>query len=577
MFRTKSLLLLAALLLAAPVRAADFAMPADGPIAFRRDRVPLDPDEMSSISRILSDQADELRSKTPADRRGAAQTLALALALDPGNAGARRMLGRFADGTHRPTHNKRAADDRQTIWRDVEWLETPEAGADGIALAACLKDVLALANPSDPRSEAHLESGKPGAWKTWIPPLEAYQPLPEPDAAPEPEDVPDQPAVLLAKASLRVPMLTVSGKDAEERWDFAPRDLEMTASEAESGESKKRRDFEIRFAGDGERSVFRKKLPGMIAALKARHGELPTGVIVDFGGEALLVLRESKLLSFPTAAAAVLASAALSGSAPDAVIIGDLDAAGTLVLPADFWGQLRALGKGSGGRLILPAAAADSLASVLALERPEFFFQNHVLLAADFGQLLDLAAKKPGEALTADLAKFGEIREKRGSESVGPYVANAFVRRRLDEIARETPYDFSARMLAIQGAGHRPNYVTRPVLITELRAAIGPVKWLPKVETGQLGQDEIARLGPTYEDARSQVDALARYTDTPERPIVQRTIEMLATIRVLDRAARARGDYASVTATIAAQSDFKRAYKTLEAQFAAALGEPPPP
>ena len=79
-----------------------------------------------------------------------------------------------------------------------------------------------------------------------------------------------------------------------------------------------------------------------------------------------------------------------------------------------FWYQLQALGKGKGQRLVLPAEAAAYLPSILAMEKPEFFFDYEVLLASDFKQLLDLTAKKPKEPLASATAKFREIRERAG-------------------------------------------------------------------------------------------------------------------------------------------------------------------
>ena len=70
----------------------NFALPAEGPVAFRRDRVPLDVDTMGKLSMQLVVLAKGVAGATPMERRGAAQMLAMAIALDPGNARARRVL-----------------------------------------------------------------------------------------------------------------------------------------------------------------------------------------------------------------------------------------------------------------------------------------------------------------------------------------------------------------------------------------------------------------------------------------------------------------------------------------------------
>ena len=194
----------------------------------------------------------------------------------------------------------------------------------------------------------------------------------------------------------------------------------------------------------------------------------------------------------------MLASAAISGREPDATILGVVDETGAYKLPAGFWNQLQALGDGSGGRLILPAAAADYLPSMLALERPELFFQYEILLAKDFPELVRFSEKAPDDALVKTMAKFREIRDKANLQAIGQYVANSFVRKRLVEVTQEAPFHYSAKMLAIQGAGNRPTVIPRMVLAAELQRAIAPMEWMMKSRNLNMNPEDLGRLGFTY-------------------------------------------------------------------------------
>jgi hypothetical protein len=546
--------------------AAPFAPPADGPVPFRRDRLPLDPDAMARISRELEKLAGAAPGETPEDRRGAAQMLALSLALDPGNSAGRSLLRALSRGSHQPAETPEDGDFRKDIREAAAWLRTPEAGADGRALAACLDDVLAIGAPAEP------DSVQKGAWSGWIPPLAAYRPAVKPAPADPPTPEKPAPAVRLAKAAIAVPLWTGVGNAGSKRWQYVPQPLEMTAKKWDDATYR----FQIRFSHQSQQSPFAPLVPRILAALKKNGTALPDKVIVDFSGEALAGSAGGH--DYPGAAAAVLASAALTGIAPypDAVVIGDLDAAGNLVLPPRFWNQLRSIRPNDAKRLVLPAAAADFLPSILALEHPEFFLSHEVLLAADFKQLVDFTAAKPSAPVAEALARFAEIRDKRGKETTGPYVANIYVRRRLEELGQAAPFHWSARMLAIQGAGKRPIYVNRQVLVAELRTAVEPIGWLADPTHGELSDTEIPRIAPSYEDARKRVEALVRYADTPDRPLIDRVKETLITVRTLERATRARTtDYTAVQAMATAQRAVERSFKDLNITLAGSVGETP--
>ncbi len=556
--------------------AGNFVAPAEGPVAFRRDQVPLDAETMATLSRQLVTLAQALDPKTAANRRAAAQMLALSTALDPGNAKAREVLADFENESHQPAA---AADQleacRTRIWQYLGWLETPDAGDQGRALAACLTDVIVASDPQHPQAQALVSTKERGAWKGWIPALAAYEaktPV-ETQEPPTPENAATQPGILLANAQVSTPLWKRSVKTDPLKWTLVAAPVGMTAKmiPADGGEASP---FKLVLESPPNNDVLSAVVAPLLKILEQHPGSLPAGGRVAISSTALDESLLSNKRQSISAATAVLVSAAISGREPDATIIGLVDETGAFKLPRGFWNQLKSLGPGNGGRLVLPTAAAEYLASMLALERPQVFFDYEVVLAANFKELLELSAKTPEGTFAKASGQFREIREKIGTQPLGQYVANPFIRRRLAEIAQEAPYHNSAKMLAIQGAGNRPIFVSRAVLTAELRRAIEPMDWLGKLADGAIPTADLPRIGPTFETSRDQAERLLRYAEKNDRGLVERVLDLVTTIRALDRAVKGRGDVVDVSAAVAAAHvAFLRAYGDVAGELAAESGE----
>jgi hypothetical protein len=571
---------------ATSLMAGNFAAPAEGPVAFRRDQVPLDAETMAVLSRQLVTLAQAQNAETAADRRAAAQMLALSTALDPGNAKAREVLSDFEKESHSPATDGDALEKSRTrIWQYLGWLETPEAGPQGRALAACLVDVIAISDPQNPRAQELRSAGERGAWKGWIPALSAYESkAPVETKEPPTETAEEKTGILLAKASVLTPLWKRPVKTEPLKWILAAAPIGMTAKmvAAVKGESESEaKPFALVLGSppkDGSRPADKTLSPLISPLLKLlvnQHGPLPAGGQVILSSPALDESLLSQKRQSISAAAAVLASAAISGREPEATIIGLVDETGAFKLPTGFWSQLQSLGPGNGGRLVLPAAAAEYMPSMLALERPQIFFDYEVVLASNFKELLDLTAKTPEGTFAKVSTQFREIREKIGTQPLGQYVANPFIRRRLAEITVEAPYHYSAKMLAIQGAGNRPAFATRPVLTAELRRAIEPMDWLLKLPAGSSFEDaDIAHIGTTYETCHDQIEHLYRYAEKDDRQWLERVQDVVTTIRTMDRAAKSRGDIYDVTSALTqAHGAFQRAYANVAEELASESGE----
>ncbi len=558
--------------------AGDFVTPAEGPVAFRRDRVPVDAETMIKLSAQLTILSDALEAETPAQRRAAAQMLALAIALDPVNTRARTVIEKFEMGQHRPDASPEKISKIQDSLRDtLGWLETAEAAADGQALASCLMDALAVADPDNPRTEAMRAAGERGKWAGWVADTAAFEMTKIP-AAPAPNtgeiaSPQSKSGVLLAEATIFLPLWQKVPDSDPVKWRIVSASLKMKAgpNEPEDAEDDEDRPFSIAIGRpiDGEDGVtypFAALIPVIQKLLVKQHGELPMNYGVWIDSSALDESLEAKKRQSVSAAAAVLASAALSGREPDATIVGQIDSMGAFKLPTGFWDQLRVLMFEKGKRLILPAAAEPYLQSVLAVEYPQFFLNNEVLLASNFTELLELSAKTPSPEIGKISAQFQEIRAKVGTQPVSQYVANSFVRRRLVEISQTASYHASAKMLAIQGAGNRPVTLIRPVLISELRLAIEPMEWIFDREDSFFGVTEFAQIGTTYETCAAELKRIERYVEKSDRELLGRVEEMVALLRSLDRATRARPDPDDWSTTQALQSSYyelKKAHRDI--------------
>jgi hypothetical protein len=542
---------------------AEFALPAAGPVPFRRFAIPLDADTMTRLSQDLTAAAREQPIATPHERRAVVQLLALAQVLDPANDAAREILKACASGSHNPQKDPAGpARELVRIRHLASWLELPEAGPDGQALAHCLQDVLAASDPGHPDAQARRETGEAGAWAGWVPEPAAYEDRPKvaeaPATRPPPGPEPGLPAVRLPQASVGTLAWKKSGNDPSAEWLPVPTSLSMTSSLAEDASS----GFSLSFGGQGRSLDQTARMIGNL--LEKQHGDLPRGLRIRITCPEFSSSPEAGSALPSSAAAAVLASAAITGREADAIILGRVDESGALTLPKTIWEQLLSLGPGKGRRLVLPAAAADWLPSVLAMEKPGFFMDYEVLLAADFRELLDLSAKEPPGNVAAASAKFREIRERMGGEDVRSYVANSFVRTRLGELAQEAaPYHASAAMLFMQAGGKRPTTLIRPALNAELLIAAKPLAWITRREEYEFDAADPKRWSECYDGYRKRIDQLARMTTRTDQDLLEEGRAVSTAARNLERAYRTRGEQYLVWGAVhRARRDFSRLYRS---------------
>jgi len=552
--------------------AADFVAPAEGPVPFRRDQIPLEVTKIAELSNQLESLVLGLDPDLIEHRRAAAQMLALATALDPANTSARQLIVDYQLGNPPPSPQAEEIPNAQTMIRQTKaWLESPEAGPSANALAHCLADVLAVSDPRHPAAAASHAAAERGQWAKWVPSLAAYERKEIAPAETQETSVPySSTPIALPSAEVRSVLWTLPVLGNSERENvpsLISAVLKVGAAPAEASLTGLGIRCEPASAGVtlGPAKIFQ-------TLLQNQNPDTPLALQFTFSSPAFaeIIDRASPRLQFPrlqpgtvNAAAATLAHAAITGQMLDATIIGLLNEQGEFIPGEDFWDQLVALfqNPANGKRLVVPTATEPYFLAVLALENSKFFFDYEVVSASDFAELLASSTTPlAGHEAVASL-KFQEIRGKSLDQATARYVSNPFVRRRLAELAAETPQHLSARMLSIQGAGQRPIHVHRQVLICMLRKALAPIGRFIK----QHGRKYLQTNSPILRYPEPFREALAKiepYVEKSDLPLFTAAQEILTALRTVERASRAANrDYYERTQLEAALTNLIKIYQ----------------
>lgn len=558
-------------LLMACATAAPFQPPAEGPVPFRRDRLPLDTDGISQLSKAVVEIAESTGAKTGVERRALAQMLAVSLALDPSGGEAKDLLRELPKRGFE-AHGDVGEGEKQRVWKAIEWLETPDAGIDGQALAACLKDVMVVADPKHPRSQALRSTGEQAAWSGWVPVLAEYEPRKEikpPEEDPKEENPtrgqetpPSGPVtVRLANASLTALLWKNVAKDWPPRWELTPMTLTMRA------EIRPREQWQI------EQGIHRKTISigsyseshslGSMESkientLRTKFGSLPQDMVLEIRHPDLDQSIGSGNRHALSGVCGALAQAALTGVEPTGMIIGQLDDNGKFLSTSDFWLQMGPVAEMSGIRLIVPAETEEVMMAFLALEKPDFFLKNEVLVAKDLDDISKLGAKKMPPPMDGVFEKFREIQSKRGAQDVRTYIVNSFIRQRLQSIYQEEPRHLSAKALVLQSTGNRPTQLSRLVMASEMKKIVEEMRWVRKSDSFQ--PRSTSPLVPAYQGCRTKIDQIERYGKKEDRDMIDKALKVVDAVRDLERATRGRGEYWEVENEIRTE---KRAFDSV--------------
>ena len=532
--------------------APTFVPPSEAMPPFRRDRLPINTDAMISLSQMMMLLSQGASMDEAPQRRAVAQALALALALDPANSYARDILSSIAESKRLGDPDPEKLDHAKTqIWKLNDWLSTPEAGNDGNLLADLLGDTAAALDPEHPSAEEWINFGERGKWDGWVDPLASFQERekssPPPIAnieANKPDATPDKKLFSELKSS--------SGSIGAVLYDNQPNTdsyvlgrvnvfMQATPLSDKKGDEIgiQKLNIKINCSESVSLEVFQKVSTPIIKALAKVHDVnesiLPKVEIRIRTGkaESYSIRRNDDDMTGP---GFILANAALTGIAPDAIFMSNLDSEGEkLELPDFFWKKLNALIDGDGGRLVVPAAAEEYLTALLAMEKPEFFMKFEVLLASSPEEAIRLCAMKPDAELATTLAKFKQIKDKSTSSALGPYLANVYVRKRLVEISQAAPYHLSAKLLAMQGAGAHPRALDKKILAVEIFDSVDPLNEFSEMNIWELNEKKIEAMGEAQDETRERLNRIEPYAHTRDRELFTSAEDLIAYLRSMIR------------------------------------------
>ena len=545
--------LIAGTLRAEPV----FVPPTEAMPPFRRDKLPIDTDAMVSLSQTMTLLSRSVSMAEAPQLRAAAQALALALALDPANSAARDILssisGRKSLGNPDPKDLTHAKDQ---VWQLNKWLASPEAGNDGNLLAALLGDAAAALDPEHPAASEWSESGERGKWDGWVAPVTAFEkrkPIEKPGIANNdpnsPKPVPNNKLSFeLKSTSASIGAVLYDYQPNTDTFILGPVALSMEAksnSVSEEGEQQ-RENLRINVScveavrWDVSEKVSKPILNALAELHNVDKNQLPQADIRISTGKAgtYSIRRNGEDMTGP---GFILANSALTGIAPEAVFIGRFDSeAKKLELPNFFWQKLTTLVNAPGGRLVVPAAAGEYLAALLAMEKPEFFMKYEVLLASSPEEAIRLCAMKPDPELAAILARFKEIKDKSDTAALGSYLDNVHVRKRLVEISQAAPYHLSAKLLAIQGAGSRPHFVEKKILAAEILAAFDPLNEYAEMNLLEMNKQKIDAMETALEVSRERLGGIERYAEMRDKELIKAPADVIIDLRMMIRVIRDR-------------------------------------
>ncbi len=535
------------------VAAGPFVPPVEKYPPFRRDRLPMDSNAIVNLSRQIHSLAQSGSTNSPEERWLLAKAFALALALEPENDELRGQIISLKDGDD----FGKSSDDVQLekiklrLWHHYDWLSAQEAGQDGNVLASYLGDVIASYDTAHPNAQSLRSRNDQEKWNGWVARLDDFREKPkiEPkeEEKPEPDPTPEKPvrlAITLDKASLTTVLMKYD-KDMG-IWSHQPVSVSMKASQRTKNEEweEELHGFRVQIPASEE---YDWSTQDMVAApikdmLEKMLGSLPRGASVEIlpGKKDYDYRKNHAALTGP---GLVLANAAFTGKAPTGTVIGEIGHDGSLILPEHFWRQLMVLSEhGEGGRLVVPSDAAEYLSALLTLGKAEFFLKYEVLVASSPQEFIDLCAEAPKSEYADVLSKFAEIHDKAPKDQAGSYLANRFVRQRLQEIVDIAPYHFSAKLLAQHGGGSSPRYLSKKVLAAEIWRHVNIVGEIAKVDIWEINVNQIARMDQIYSETRAKIDALERYADTRDRELVRNASVMMISVRNLAKELNSKND-----------------------------------
>lgn len=540
----------------AGAHAAKYIQPNESKELFKVEKIPLQVDSMKELSRHLTALARRNQDASPAQRRGTAQLLALAMRLNSANQRARETDQAMRKNETLPSPQEESILKAKARLRFFQrWLATPDAGADANTLALYITDATRILR------EETLNDSDQADWAGVLPPLDKYQ---EPkqtakkaDPAPATPSTPDKPTIenpyKISKLTVMMPLTmdTVTktkdpNNNSKEIWN---RESKQVIYPVELTITPQQQPLSISITSplgpgnaNNDAGGLRKALELLQTRLNSSssNGGAKAALKAGTGAQNSSIQYSSKN-GYAAAAAVELMLAASKAGKPlreDIHLCATLSSKGELRLPKNFWEVLKAMRKddGKSGRLIVPKAAIEPLIELLVFDEADFFTRWEVIGVDHIDQALTYAVADSNSDITKAGELFLSIRELTKKEAVTKIAINKVVRTRLSEIESLAPEHLSAKTLLLQGSGKRPLHLSQLGTAYQIQSTVKAMQ--ASLATINVDHPNSTTLKRVHEQARADLDPILKLINTREDTLYQETLKLANELRSLYTLAR---------------------------------------
>ncbi|SHI49500.1 hypothetical protein SAMN02745181_0252 [Rubritalea squalenifaciens DSM 18772] len=546
---------------AMPLLAVTYHEPSDDLVMIRTDRLPIDADTMKWLSHQLVIIAERESPGTAVDMRTNAQLIALAQILDNENREAKRFNDLLKRGqSYDTTSTDQVTKATSRVWSLVNFLANKEAGDEANLLADCIKDTMLVIDPKHPSLSDFRISDK--RWEGKVAQLEKFKDRGRQIAdTPRVTDEPIDPPVIAKNDDEEMPKKPQQDdltEDKPSKWHtltgtfISPvqeylrvddkhryRDeITSVSVEIQPGKADKEKNLQFEcqpsLQHDGKLGKLeyeiKKKLSNEWKDLPNAKIKLKLKNSLSNRDQKYLV---SNLLVF------LDSSLADNKYSSKTLTLTNVDDNGDFSRGYSFWHTMRLVAATEEGRRILvPQHAEDDLRQLIALEKPEFFVKNEIIVVNSLKEARSYSGKLTDPKIKEACELYAEFQEVAESRSIGALTANKHVRERLEKILALMPNHISAKMLLLQGSGQRPIKLESKFLAYELDDITSDI--VPIIR-------EAAKFGAKYSDHSDKIDVVAskmekelevikNYVDSADDAMYETAEDLVSNLKILSRA-----------------------------------------
>lgn len=455
----------------------------DSPL-LRRDLLPLDIDSIHQLADHLTTLAEGPFPKTAPSLRSRAMALTLAQRLHPEASRARDLeddLLAQKDRPSPPAQKRQAA--RTFIFEYADWLVERPPGSEGRLLGQLLLDFMKSLGIDHRLVRAHESSKARDRWGGVLANPGDFVIDEDPKPRPPPVSFDSRDRKYATTALLTdVPMRCAKVGSAFPVEKLVPTSLVITpatAPPADTPSPEPAPPGKLIFKPEPDLDV-EALHRDLLAFFKTHREELPEGFNLNVNTDKRRYLAGNQ--DNIRAPLALLLDSASTGRGllNHTIFMARLEWDGSLQKPAMAWELLLALQeeKRSGPtRLVVGPGLQEELTGLLVLDHPSFFTRFEVIEASTYEEALPLLLEGGKMVTTLESAckRYREICEKASrSTSLGRFLSNAAVEKRLVEASNFSTRHLSAKMLATH-ADRRPALFSRVMAARDLDRRLEPL------------------------------------------------------------------------------------------------------